>query len=370
MADDLLLFKELTGCADEKEARHLMDACQNDVQEAVDLYFASFSGRPSNLESAVSSSLTQQLSVHDDKENNETLVKSVPTERPSGTAHSGLEDITQNSSSSVASTSSTRTLAALFRAPIDLMFKGGWEKILAEGCRLQKWLLINLQEEQSFPCQVLNRDVWANDSVKKLVKNCFIFWQLYSTSDEGKSVVSRFGADHYPLVFIVDPRSGKKIRDILILPPSETMNLADPALPVIEEIRAFLRSNWSFDKRDELVEKANAGSAVATRETALETPAKPAEVDPEQWRQHVGQKDDSTADVSLAVVFPDGKREHLVLTDTSSIKVLFIFIAGRGYAPSDHVLFYGYPPKKLTDNDNSTFRELGAVKEVVHVKSK
>jgi len=40
--------------------------------------------------------------------------------------------------------------------------------------------MVNIQNVQEFKCQVLNRDIWSNATVKALVKKHFIFWQVGS----------------------------------------------------------------------------------------------------------------------------------------------------------------------------------------------
>ena len=46
----------------------------------------------------------------------------------------------------------------------------------------KKWLLINVQNVQEFVCQALNRDVWSNNGAKAVIKDHFLFWQVYTGS--------------------------------------------------------------------------------------------------------------------------------------------------------------------------------------------
>lgn len=41
-----------------------------------------------------------------------------------------------------------------------------------------KWLLVNLQDSTEFSCQVLNRDLWSNTRVKRIINDNFVFWQV------------------------------------------------------------------------------------------------------------------------------------------------------------------------------------------------
>jgi len=46
------------------------------------------------------------------------------------------------------------------------------------GRAANKWLIVNIQNVQEFCCQVLNRDVWSNSTVKHVVRQHFILWQV------------------------------------------------------------------------------------------------------------------------------------------------------------------------------------------------
>ena len=96
-----------------------------------------------------------------------------------------------------------RTLEDLFRPPIDLMFKGNLQNVCSfciflyllllhseylfaiqardAGVSIKKWLMVNVQNVSEFSCQVLNRDVWSNTSVKELIRDHFIFLQVLRT---------------------------------------------------------------------------------------------------------------------------------------------------------------------------------------------
>ncbi|XP_069831741.1 UBX domain-containing protein 7 isoform X2 [Dendropsophus ebraccatus] len=103
------------------------------------------------------------------------------------------------------------TLADLFRPPIDLMHKGSFETAKECGQLKNKWLMINIQNVQDFACQCLNRDIWSNDSVKTLIREHFIFWQVYHDSEEGQRYIQFYKLSDFPYVSILDPRTGQKM---------------------------------------------------------------------------------------------------------------------------------------------------------------
>lgn len=75
-------------------------------------------------------------------------------------------------------------LADLFRPPLEVLFKGTFEKARSTAAKQQRWLLLNLQDPGVFDCQLLNRDTWSDEGVKALIKASFIMIQLYNTSDQ------------------------------------------------------------------------------------------------------------------------------------------------------------------------------------------
>ena len=73
-----------------------------------------------------------------------------------------------------------RTLEELFKPPLDIMYKGDWQSARDAATAAKKWLLVNIQDAGEFQCQTLNRDVWSNDAVKTIVREHFLFWQVWS----------------------------------------------------------------------------------------------------------------------------------------------------------------------------------------------
>lgn len=69
-----------------------------------------------------------------------------------------------------------------------------------------------MQNSKEFACQVLNRDVWSNATIKDIVKEHFIFWQVYHEQAEGQRYIQFYNVHEYPHVSILDPRTGEKLR--------------------------------------------------------------------------------------------------------------------------------------------------------------
>eukprot|EP01122_Echinamoeba_exundans_P013007 TRINITY_DN5603_c0_g1_i1.p1 TRINITY_DN5603_c0_g1~~TRINITY_DN5603_c0_g1_i1.p1 ORF type:complete len:499 (+),score=101.91 TRINITY_DN5603_c0_g1_i1:165-1661(+) len=128
-------------------------------------------------------------------------------------------------------------LAELFRPPYEIMQQGTFESVQSAAERREVWLLVNIQDDTEFDCQKLNRDVWKDAEVQKLIKSNFIFWQVRQDSPEGMQYMQVYPVARLPHIGIVDPRTGELLwfREEFLDPKT-----------MAAELRKFLRSN-SFD---------------------------------------------------------------------------------------------------------------------------
>ncbi|MCO5567371.1 hypothetical protein L7F22_021061 [Adiantum nelumboides] len=104
------------------------------------------------------------------------------------------------------------TLASLYRPPFALIFQGSFEQAKVEAAKQAKWLLINLQSNKEFASYTLNRDTWAHHTVKDLVQSTFVFWQVYDDTEEGRKVCTYYKLTNMPMIMIIDPLTGQKMR--------------------------------------------------------------------------------------------------------------------------------------------------------------
>lgn len=75
--------------------------------------------------------------------------------------------------------------------------------------RDNRWLMINVQDESEFSCQVLNRDIWSSPAVKSIIEEHFVFWQVYKNSREGLRYMQFYPVNQFPYVAVLDPRTGQ-----------------------------------------------------------------------------------------------------------------------------------------------------------------
>jgi len=76
-------------------------------------------------------------------------------------------------------------LAGLFAPPTRLLYLGSFDQAKAAATTLDRWLLVNVQSNGAFGSHQLNRDTWGHDTVAELVQGSFVFLQTYDAVEEG-----------------------------------------------------------------------------------------------------------------------------------------------------------------------------------------
>ena len=114
----------------------------------------------------------------------------------------------------------SKALNQMFAPPRDLMVSQPLHSV-QQMCDEQKWLLVNIQRVDEFHCLELNRDVWADETVKEVLRSSFLFWQQIFTDYDTKNhmhrktdaqdFVQKYRVDTYPHISIIDPRTGAMI---------------------------------------------------------------------------------------------------------------------------------------------------------------
>ncbi|ODQ61378.1 hypothetical protein WICANDRAFT_78008 [Wickerhamomyces anomalus NRRL Y-366-8] len=105
-----------------------------------------------------------------------------------------------------------RRLARIFRPPFDIIDKLDLNSAKQKARKEKKWLLVNIQDNAEFQCQVLNRDFWSNGNVKDLVKDNFIFLQYQKESRSGEEYSQFYHFSEYPHIAILDPITGERLK--------------------------------------------------------------------------------------------------------------------------------------------------------------
>ncbi|XP_077246172.1 plant UBX domain-containing protein 7-like [Tasmannia lanceolata] len=121
--------------------------------------------------------------------------------------------IWESDQNSTSTTDSSRdNLATLYRPPLALMYHGTFDKAKMMAALQDKWLLVNLQSTKEFSSHILNRDTWGNEALAQTISNSFIFWQVHDDSREGMKVCTYYKLASFPVVLVIDPITGQKMR--------------------------------------------------------------------------------------------------------------------------------------------------------------
>ncbi|XP_053163430.1 UBX domain-containing protein 7 isoform X2 [Hemicordylus capensis] len=198
-------FTAITG-ASESVGKHMLEACNNNLEMAVTMFL---DGGGIAEEPSTSSASVSNLRPHAEDE----VRAPIPQKQEILVEPEPLFGVRQEQElrNGGAIDKKLTTLADLFRPPIDLMHKGSFETAKECGQMQNKWLMINIQNVQDFACQCLNRDVWSNEAVKNIIREHFIFWQVYHDSEEGQRYIQFYKLADFPYVSILDPRTGQKL---------------------------------------------------------------------------------------------------------------------------------------------------------------
>uniref|UniRef100_A0A665UUG5 UBX domain-containing protein 7 n=1 Tax=Echeneis naucrates TaxID=173247 RepID=A0A665UUG5_ECHNA len=214
--------------ATESVGKHMLEACNNNLEMAVTMFLdgggiveepSTSSGPASSSRAPPSDEVRAPIPQKQDILVEPEPLFGVPKRRrPARSIFDGFRDfqtetIRQEQELRNGGTVDKKlsTLADLFRPPIELMHKGSFETAKDCGQLENKWLMINIQNVQDFACQCLNRDVWSNDAVKTIIREHFIFWQVYHDSEEGQRYIQFYKLNKFPYISILDPRTGQKM---------------------------------------------------------------------------------------------------------------------------------------------------------------
>ncbi|KAF2364418.1 UBX domain [Trinorchestia longiramus] len=102
-----------------------------------------------------------------------------------------------------------KKLEDLFKPPLDIIYKGSFFMAREEGKAEGKWLLANIQDNEDFACHTLNRDVWSNANVRKLLADTFLLWQAGHDSEHGRKYMSFYPSVTFPYIAVIDSWTGE-----------------------------------------------------------------------------------------------------------------------------------------------------------------
>lgn len=229
-ADSLAKLESITGLS-RSEAMQLLEASNNKLEQAIELHFSNLNGATTSHKSNGKRTINHVEesnscdSIYNSDDNVRAPIQpksekmldydpySLTVEPQAKRVRSafdgyrpGEEGLPSSSHSSKA-----KSLAALYKPPVELLFRGSFDASKVEGCKKNRWIMLNVQDQSDFACQCLNRDLWREDAVKEIIKANFIFVQVYFDSLDGKKMINYYRITNYPFIAVLDPRTGENV---------------------------------------------------------------------------------------------------------------------------------------------------------------
>lgn len=110
-----------------------------------------------------------------------------------------------------------KTLSDLFAPPFPILFEGSFEDLKKTAVQRHKLAMVNVQNVGEFACQRLNRDVLRLPWFQDVIKDSFVFQQLYVDDPAGQRVLRYYEleASVLPVILFLDPLTGEKLDEVI-----------------------------------------------------------------------------------------------------------------------------------------------------------
>uniref|UniRef100_A0A183BJZ0 UBX domain-containing protein n=1 Tax=Globodera pallida TaxID=36090 RepID=A0A183BJZ0_GLOPA len=266
-----------------------------------------------------------------------------------------------------------RSLKTLYRPPVELMFRGDWEQALELAKTTKMWLLVNVQNALEFASAKINRDIWGVETVQEIIKTNFILWQVYHDSSDGIRIRSYYGLEEsYPIIFIVDPRTGEEVQRLRA--PDESFFL--------DLLTTFVAENPTFEARDRQFHEKNGQSRKQNQlnREHIDGPGSswtPSELSSDEWIKWTVKEADLVSPcpgtVHLSLRLPNGQTERVRMWKAAPLNALFSLLLSRGHSSYNYQLVLDYPRREFVLSNQNRFcplEEMGfGPQEVIHINT-
>ncbi|KAJ8667175.1 hypothetical protein QAD02_008837 [Eretmocerus hayati] len=291
--------------------------------------------------------------------------------------------------------SKSKRLEDLFRPPCDILFLGTFNEAREYAKSINRWLLVNVQDQQEFACQILNRDVWPNEQIREIINDHFVLWQVLSNSVDGKRYIDFYNVDAYPYLAIIDPRTGECMRsmnhitvDTLVSDLNDMLSThaspdnaesspckSKPASSDSEEnLQSDTISNSNIPsniKRSRGLDKQAASSSstsfcretkpstsvVSTSNNAPNFISKRSRIDEMELKEQAGQKDDEVElpigenepVIKVCLRLPDGNKETISIRANDTVQGFVKKMENMGYHSSEYTYLIPFPKTNICE---------------------
>ncbi|KAI9250240.1 hypothetical protein BDA99DRAFT_523251 [Phascolomyces articulosus] len=310
----------------------------------------------------------------------------------------------------VVSSAKAKRLADLFRPPFDIMYSGGFEQARTTAREQNKWLIVNVQDATEFSCQILNRDLWSDPTVKDIIKESFVFLQYERENPEGKRYLTYYPIKKYPHIALIDARTGERVKvwetvvsaNDLIMELTEFLEQQggpDNAQSSATKKKAKVSKSVSDMSEEEQINAAIAASLDGkpdTETTTTEQTASPSSPLQPQEKEQSSQKEpqdeeeeeeattettsvldsiqavqrDETTDMAnstrIQLRMPDGKRIIRRFLKTDPVRYLFEFVKAEVPETQNQPFELVFNRKQLIESLDEPIEQAGLVNAAVN----
>lgn len=216
-------FVMITSVEDTSKALQMLEATGNDLQAAVELYFAA--GQTDVVGEAIPGSddeVRAPIPTKVDRLYGDDIGGGYVEERSErsrrrayvGFSHQPIMDAFRSRTAGQrGEESQSEALPSMFEPPKDVLYSGGdFQDAAVEAQKDRKWLILNIQSPSNFDSHRLNRDTWRDGTLQALLQASFLVYQTYDVAEEGIELIGTYGVTEFPVILIVDPVTGTPMK--------------------------------------------------------------------------------------------------------------------------------------------------------------
>lgn len=222
-------FVAFTG-ADVSQAKQMLEATGNDLQSAIDLYFATVQ-RDEDVARRLHEEEMARVPLQSGEEE-EPVRAPIPskvdrlygeyqpvdglgstrTRGRRGQVGGSVPIMDAFRQRSDGAGQGGERLASMFDPPQEILFQGSFEEAKEKAVADRRWLVLNVQSPSSFDSHRLNRDMWRDGTIQALLETSFVMYQTYDVSQDGESLMGYYAIDKLPVIIMVDPVTGAPMK--------------------------------------------------------------------------------------------------------------------------------------------------------------
>lgn len=136
-------------------------------------------------------------------------------------------------------------LKRMFSKPTDIIFERGHniDTLKKYGQKKNKWILINIQDVNNFECMKLNRDIWSDLEIKNIIRRYFLFNQFEKTQRSGREYMLLYPLEN-KVPGIVRTKNTEIVNDGVVRDEfGDRVEL--PVIGIIDPLTGALMESWN-----------------------------------------------------------------------------------------------------------------------------